>query len=149
VLRDDINTALKAAMKAGETRRVSTLRLINAAIMERETRGSERVTLADADILDVMGKMIKQRQESLDIYEKAGRTDLAKQEREEIEIIAAYLPRQMSDVEAGDAISSLVKELEAASLKDMGRTMTALKERFGGQMDFGKASAMVKKLLAG
>jgi uncharacterized protein YqeY len=149
VLRDDINTALKAAMKAGETRRVSTLRLINAAIMERETRGSERVTLADADILDVMGKMIKQRQESLDIYEKAGRTDLAKQEREEIEIIAAYLPRQMSDIEAGDAISSLVKELEAASLKDMGRTMTALKERFGGQMDFGKASAMVKKLLAG
>jgi uncharacterized protein len=149
VLRDDINTALKAAMKAGETRRVSTLRLINAAIMERETRGSERVTLADADILDVMGKMIKQRQESLDIYEKAGRTDLAKQEREEIEIITAYLPRQMSDVEAGDAISSLVKELEAASLKDMGRTMTALKERFGGQMDFGKASAMVKKLLAG
>ena len=149
MLRDDINTALKAAMKAGETRRVSTLRLINAAIMERETRGSERVTLADADILDVMGKMIKQRQELLDIYEKAGRTDLAKQEREEIEIIAAYLPRQMSDVEAGDAISSLVKELEAASLKDMGRTMTALKERFGGQMDFGKASAMVKKLLAG
>ncbi len=149
MLRDDINTALKAAMKAGETRRVSTLRLINAAIMERETRGSERVTLADADILDVMGKMIKQRQESLDIYEKAGRTDLAKQEREEIEIIAAYLPRQMSDIEAGDAISSLVKELEAASLKDMGRTMTALKERFGGQMDFGKASAMVKKLLAG
>jgi hypothetical protein len=149
VLRDDINTALKAAMKAGETRRVSTLRLINAAIMERETRGSERVTLADADILDVMGKMIKQRQESLDIYEKAGRTDLAAQEREEIEIIAAYLPRQMSDVEAGDAISALVKELEAASLKDMGRTMTALKERFGGQMDFGKASAMVKKLLAG
>ena len=149
MLRDDINTALKAAMKAGETRRVSTLRLINAAIMERETRGSERVTLADADILDVMGKMIKQRQESLDIYEKAGRTDLATQEREEIEIISAYLPRQMSEMEAGAAISALVKELEAASLKDMGRTMTALKERFGGQMDFGKASAMVKKLLAG
>ena len=149
MLRDDINNALKGAMKAGETRRVSTLRLINAAIMERETRGSERVTLADADILDVMGKMIKQRHKSLDIYEKAGRTDLAAQEREEIEIIAAYLPRQMSDVEAGDVISALVKELEAASLKDMGRTMTALKERFGGQMDFGKASAMVKKLLAG
>ena len=149
MLRDDINNALKAAMKAGETRRVSTLRLINAAIMERETRGAERVTLADTDILDVMGKMIKQRQELLDIYEKAGRTDLAKQEREEIEIIAAYLPRQMSEMEAGAAISALVKELEAASLKDMGRTMTALKERFGGQMDFGKASAMVKKLLAG
>jgi hypothetical protein len=149
VLRDDINNALKGAMKAGETRRVSTLRLINAAIMERETRGAERVTLSDTDILDVMGKMIKQRQESLDIYQKAGRTDLATQEREEMDIIAAYLPRQMSDIEAGEAISALVKELEAGSLKDMGRTMTALKERFSGKMDFGKASAMVKKLLAG
>jgi hypothetical protein len=149
VLRDDINNALKGAMKAGETRRVSTLRLINAAIMERETRGAERVTLNDTDILDVMGKMIKQRQESLDIYQKAGRTDLAAQERDEIEIISAYLPRQMSEMEAGAAISALVKEIEAESLKDMGRTMTALKERFSGQMDFGKASAMVKKLLAG
>jgi uncharacterized protein len=149
VLREEINKALKEAMKASDKRRVSTLRLINAEILKRETSAAERLTLTDPEILDVMGKMIKQRQESLDIYEKAGRTDLARQEREEIEIIAAYLPRQMSDVEAGDAISSLVKELEAASLKDMGRTMTALKERFGGQMDFGKASAMVKKLLAG
>jgi uncharacterized protein len=149
VLRDDINNALKTAMKAGEARRVSTLRLINAAVMERETRGTERVTLNDADILDVMGKMIKQRQESLDIYEKAGHTDLATQEREEIEIISAYLPKQMSELEVGAAISALVKELEAASLKDMGRTMAALKERFSGQMDFGKASAVVKKLLAG
>jgi uncharacterized protein YqeY len=149
VLRDDINSALKEAMKAGQARRVSTLRLINAAIKERETRGAERVTLTDADILDVMGKMIKQRQESLDIYQKAGRTDLATQEREEMEIISAYLPKQMSDIEVGQAISALVKELEAASLKDMGRTMAALKERFSGKMDFAKASAMVKKLLAG
>jgi hypothetical protein len=149
VIRDDINNALKGAMKAGQTRRVSTLRLINAAILERETRGAERVTLSDADILDVMGRMIKQRQESQDIYEKAGRAELAAQEREEIEIISAYLPRQMSDVEAGAAIHSVVHELEAESLKDMGRTMTALKERFAGRMDFGKASAMVKKLLSG
>jgi hypothetical protein len=96
-----------------------------------------------------MGKMIKQRQESLDIYEKAGRKELADQEREEIAIISAYLPQQLSDMEAGEAISALIKELEAATLKDMGRTMTALKERFAGRMDFGKASAMVKKLLAG
>ncbi len=96
-----------------------------------------------------MGKMIKQRQESLDIYEKAGRTDLAAQEREEIAIIAAYLPKQLSDLEAGEAISALIKELEAATLKDMGRTMAALKDRFAGRMDFGKASALVKKLLAG
>ncbi|MGA8654173.1 MAG: GatB/YqeY domain-containing protein [Xanthobacteraceae bacterium] len=149
MLRDQINNALKAAMKAGDTRRVSTLRLINAEILKRETSAAERLTLTDAEILDVMGKMIKQRQESLDIYETAGRKELADQEREEIAIISAYLPRQLSDIEAGEAISALIKELEAATLKDMGRTMTALKERFAGRMDIGKASAMVKKLLAG
>ena len=149
MLRDEINNALKDAMKASDKRRVSTLRLVNAAIKDRETRGAERVTLTDAEILDVMGRMIKQRQESLDIYEKAGRTDLAAQEREEIEIISAYLPKQLSNLEAAEAISALIKELEAATLKDMGRTMTALKDRFAGRMDFGKASALVKKLLAG
>ena len=147
MLRDDINNALKEAMKAGQARRVSTLRLINAEILKRETSGAERTKLGDADILDVMAKMIKQRQESLDIYEKAGRTELAAQEREEIEIISAYLPKQMSDVEAGEAISALIKELEAATLKDMGRTMAALKQRFSGRMDFSKAGAQVKKLL--
>ena len=149
MLRDDINNALKQAMKAGEARRVSTLRLINAAILARETSGAERVKLTDPEILDVMGKMIKQRQESLDIYEKAGRSELAAQERDEIAIISAYLPKQLSDMEAGEAISLLIKELEAATLKDMGRTMAALKERFAGRMDFGKASAQVKKLLGG
>jgi uncharacterized protein len=149
VLRDDINSALKEAMKSGQARRVSTLRLINAEVLKRETSGAERTKLGDADILDVMGKMIKQRQESLDIYEKNNRPELAAQEREEIEIISAYLPKQMSDVEAGEAISALIKELEAATLKDMGRTMAALKQRFAGQMDFGKAGALVKKLLGG
>ena len=149
MLRDDINNAIKEAMKSGQARRVSTLRLINAAILQRETSGAERTTLSDAEILDVMGKMIKQRQESLEIYEKAGRADLAAQEREEIEIISAYLPKQLSNLEAAEAISALIKELEAATLKDMGRTMAALKERFSGRMDFAKASAVVKKLLAG
>ena len=149
MLRDDINNALKEAMKSGDKRRVSTLRLINAEILKRETSAAERLSLNDAEILDVLGKMIKQRQESLDIYEKAGRSELAAQEREEIDIISAYLPKQLSDIEAGEAISALIKELEAATLKDMGRTMAALKERFAGQMDFAKASAMVKKLLAG
>jgi uncharacterized protein YqeY len=149
VLRDDINNAMKEAMKAGQARRVSTLRMVNAAVLQRETSGAERLKLSDAEILDVMGKMIKQRQESLDIYEKAGRAELAAQEREEIEIISAYLPKRMSDREAGEAISGLIKELEAATLKDMGRTMTALKERFSGRMDFSKAGAMVKKLLGG
>src|ERR1700756_810852 len=92
VLRDDINNAMKEAVKAGEARHVSTLRLVNAAILARETSGPERIKLNDADILDVMGKMIKQRQESLEIYEKAGRAELAQQEREEIGIISAYLP---------------------------------------------------------
>ena len=149
MLRDEINNALKDAMKAGDKRRVSTLRLVNAAILQRETSGAERLTLTDAEILDVIGKMIKQRGESLDIYEKAGRADLAAQEREEIEIISAYLPKQLSNLEAAEAISALIKELEAATLKDMGRTMAALKERFAGRMDLGKASALVKKLLAG
>jgi hypothetical protein len=123
--------------------------MVNAAILARETSGAERVSLSDAEILDVMAKMIKQRQESLDIYDKAGRAELAAQEREEIAIISAYLPKRMSDIEAASAISSLIRELEAATLKDMGRTMTALKERFSGRMDFSKASAMVKKLLGG
>jgi len=149
VLRDDINSALKEAMKAGEARKVSTLRLINAAILQRETAGAERQKLSDAEILEVMDKMIKQREESLDIYQKAGRNELAAQEREEIEIISAYLPQKMSDLEAAEAISSLIKEIEAETIKDMGRTMAALKQRFSGQMDFSKAGALVKKLLAG
>jgi uncharacterized protein YqeY len=149
VLRDDINNTLKEAMKAGQARRVSTLRLINAEILKRETSGAERTKLGDADILDVMGKMIKQRQESLDIYEKNNRPELAAQEREEIQIISEYLPKRMSDLEAAEAISAMIKELEAATLKDMGRTMAALKQRFSGQMDFSKAGALVKKLLGG
>ena len=149
MLRDDINSALKEAMKAGEARRVSTLRLINAAILSRETSGAERIKLGDPEIVDVMSKMVKQRQESFDIYDKAGRPDLAAQEREEIEIISGFMPKQMSDLDAAHAISALIKELEAATLKDMGRTMAALKQRFSGQMDFGKAGALVKKLLGG
>jgi hypothetical protein len=149
VLRDDINSALKNAMKAGEARRVSTLRLINAAILERETKGAERVTLSDPEIVEVMGKMVKQRQESLEIYDKAGRPELAAQEREEIEIISAYLPKRLSELEAAHAISAMIRELKAETLKDMGRTMAALKQRFSGRMDFGKAGSHVKKLLGG
>jgi uncharacterized protein len=149
VLRDDINSALKTAMKSGEAQRVSTLRLINAAILDRETRGAERTTLNDVEIVDVMQKMVKQRQEALELYEKAGRSELAAKERQEIEIISTYLPKQMSDIEAAQAISALIKELEAATLKDMGRTMAALKQRFAGEMDFAKAGAQLRKLLGG
>jgi uncharacterized protein len=149
VLRDDISNDTKEAMKAGQALRVSTLRLINAAILQKETSGAERLKLNDAEIVDVMQKMVKQRQESFEIYEKAGRAELAAKEREEIEIISKYLPKQMSDLEAASAISALITELEAATLRDMGRTMAALKQRFAGQMDFGKAGAVVKKLLGG
>ena len=149
MLRETISDDTKEAMKAREELRVSTLRLINAAILARETSGAERVKLGDAEIVDVMQKMVKQRRESLDIYEKAGRSDLAAKERGEIDIITKYLPKQMSDIEAASAISALIKELEAATLKDMGRTMAALKQRFSGQMDFGKAGALVKKMLGG
>jgi uncharacterized protein YqeY len=151
VLRDEINDALKTAMKARDQRRVSTLRLINAAVQSAdiETGGQGKAALADAEILGILQKMIKQRQESADIYEKAGRAELAAQERAEIEIITAYLPKQMSDVEAGTAISAILQEMKAEGMKDMGRVMAALKDRFAGKLDFGKASAKVKDMLKG
>jgi uncharacterized protein YqeY len=151
VLRDQINDALKTAMKARDQRRISTLRLINAAIQSAdiETGGQGKAALVDAEILGILQKMIKQRQESADIYEKAGRSELAAQERAEIEIVSAYLPKQMSDVEAGAAIAAILQEINAQGMKDMGRVMTALKDRFTGKLDFAKASAKVKDLLKG
>jgi uncharacterized protein YqeY len=149
VLRDDINTSLKDAMKSGNKSRVATLRLINAAIKnaEIEARGSGKELGEDA-LLSLLQKMIKQRQESAELYDKGGRPELAEQERAEIAIISGYLPQQMSDIEAGTAIQALVHEINAQSLKDMGRTMAALKERFAGKMDFAKASAKLKELLS-
>jgi len=149
VLRDNINNALKDAMKARDERRVSTLRLMNAAIKNAdiEQRGAGKEPLNEAELMSLFQKMIKQRQESVELYEKGGRAELAKQEREEIEIIGSYLPKQMSDVEAGVAISAIIKEINAQTMKDMGKVMGALRERFAGQMDFGKASAKIKDLL--
>jgi len=151
VLRDTINNELKEAMKAGDKRRVSTLRLVNAAIKNAdiEARGQNKDALAEDALHALLQKMIKQRQESAELYDKGGRAELAAQEREEIEIISAYLPKQMSDLEAGSAIQALVHEINAQGLKDMGRTMAALKERFAGKMDFSKTSARVKELLGG
>ena len=151
VLRDAVNDALKDAMKSQDKRRVGTLRLINAAFKNAdiEARGQGKDALADDALHGVLQKMIKQRQESADLYDKGGRPELAAQEREEIEIITSYLPQQMTDLEAGACIQSLVHELNAESLKDMGRIMAALKERFAGKMDFAKASARVKDILGG
>ena len=151
MLRDDINNAVKDAMRAKDERKLSTLRMVNSTIKNADiaARGEGKPPLPDADLLGVFQKMIKQRQESVELYDKGGRAELAAQEREEIAIISAYLPKQMSDFEAAGAISALIRELEAETLKDMGRTMAALKQRFSGRMDFGKAGATVKKLLGG
>ncbi|HVY58665.1 MAG TPA: GatB/YqeY domain-containing protein [Xanthobacteraceae bacterium] len=151
MLRDEINNAMKQALKAQDKRRVSTLRMVSAAIKDRdiEARGAGKGQATEDELLGLLQKMIKQRQESLDIYQKAGRTDLATQEREEIEIISGYLPRQMSDDEARAAITGVVKDIGASGMKDMGKVMAALKERYAGQMDFAKASGLVKGLLAG
>jgi uncharacterized protein YqeY len=151
MLREDINTALKDAMKGGDKRRVSTLRLVNSALKNAdiEARGLGKEPLSDDDLLGLMQKMIKQRHESIELYEKGNRADLAAQEREEIAIIAAYLPKQMSDAEAKAAIAGVVAEIGAQGMKDMGKVMAALKQRYAGKMDFGKASPIVKGLLAG
>jgi uncharacterized protein YqeY len=151
VLRDEINASLKEAMKSQNKRRIATLRLVNAALKDRdiEARGLGKPALSDDEILGLLQKMIKQRQESLEIYEKAGRTDLATQEREEIEIITGYLPKQMSEEETRTAIVAVITEISASGMKDMGRVMAALKERFSGKMDFAKASGVAKGLLAG
>ena len=149
MLRDNINNAMKDAMKARDERRVSTLRMMNAAIKNAdiEARGQGKEPLNEADLMSLFQKMIKQRQESADLYDKGARPELAAAERGEIEIITAYLPKQMSDAEAGSAISSLLQEINAETMKDMGRAMAALRERFAGKMDFGKASGKIKELL--
>jgi uncharacterized protein YqeY len=150
VLRDQINAGLKEAMKNGEKSRVSTLRMVNAAIKNAdiEARGNGKDALADDALLPLLQKMIKQRQESVDLYRKGGREELAQQESEEIAIISSYLPRQMSDDEVGAAIAAVIAETGASGMKDMGRVIAALRERHAGQMDFGKVSPKVKELLS-
>jgi uncharacterized protein YqeY len=150
MLRDDINSALKEAMKAGDSRRVSTLRLVNAALKNAdiEARGQGKGPLGDDDMLGLLQKMIKQRHESVELYDKGGRAELAQQEREEIAIISAYLPKQMSEDEVKAAISDAIKDTGAAGMKDMGKVIAALKGKFAGRMDFAKASGFVIAVIA-
>ena len=150
MLRDDINKALTEAMKARNERAVSTLRMVNSTLKNAdiEARGQGKPPLADADILGVLQKMIKQRQESVELYDKGGRAELAAQEREEIAIISAYLPKQMSDDEVNAAIKAAIAETGAAGMKDMGKVIGVLRAKFAGQMDFGKASGLVKAALS-
>jgi len=148
MLRDDINKALTEAMKARNERAVSTLRMVNSTLknadIEARTTGKP---LDDAAVLSILQKMIKQRQESVELYQKGGRDDLVKQEQEEIAIISAYLPKQMSEDEMKAAIDAAVAETGAAGMKDMGKVIGVLRGKYAGQMDFGKASALVKAKL--
>jgi uncharacterized protein YqeY len=151
VLRDDINNAVKEAMKAKNERVVSTLRMVNSTLKnaEIEARGAGKPALTDADVLPILQKMIKQRQESVELYQKGGRADLVTQEQEEIAIISAYLPQQMSEAEMQAAIAAAVAETGAAGMKDMGKVIAALRAKYAGQMDMAKASAQVKAALVG
>jgi uncharacterized protein len=150
VLRDEINTALKDAMKARDERRVSTLRLVNAALKNAdiEAQGKGKHALSDEELLGLLQKLIKQRQEAIELYDKAGRTELADRERGEIEIITAYLPKQMSEAEARAAVGEAIKATGATSIKDMGKVMAVLKQDYAGRLDFGKASGLVKAMLS-
>ena len=147
-MRERFTEELKTAMKAGEKTRVATIRLITAALKDRdiEARGQGK-TLSDDDILALLQKMIKSRQESVEIYDKAGRSELADAERAEIAIIQSFLPAQMSDADVAAAIDAAIAETGAASIKDMGKVVGALKAKFSGRMDFGKASPAVKAKL--
>jgi uncharacterized protein YqeY len=149
VLRDQINNALKEAMKARDERKVSCLRMVNAAIKNAdiEARGQGKEALADEALLGLLQKMIKQRQESIELYEKGGRDELAQKEREEIAVISGYLPKQMSEEEMKAAIAAAIKDTGAASMKDMGKVIGVLRGKYAGQMDFAKASGLVKAML--
>ncbi len=152
MLRNRLSEALKEAMKAREARRVSTLRLILAAIKDRDIQArtdGHSETVPDEEILAVLQKMIKQRRESIEHYEAAGRLELAEQEQDEIAVIQQYLPKQLTEAEAEAAAREAIGALGAAGIKDMGRVMARLKERHSGEMDFGKAGPMVKRLLTG
>lgn len=149
-MRGKFSSGLKEAMKAGEKRRVGTIRMIMAALKDKdiEARGQGK-TVSDEDILALLQKMTKSRKESQEIYEKAGRVDLATQEREEIAIIQGFLPQQLSEEEVARAIAATIAESKASSIKDMGKVIGALKGKYAGRMDFAKASALVKRMLVG
>lgn len=151
MIRDAIKQALVEAMKAKDTQTVSTLRMAQAAIKNRdiELRTGEAPANDDVLVIDVLTKMVKQRRESIDMYEKGGRAELADAERAEVEVLERFLPSTMSEEEAQKVINALVAELGAASPKDMGKVMGALKERYAGQIDMGKAGPLVKAALAG
>ncbi len=147
-MREQFTSELKTAMKAGDKRRVETIRMITAGLKDKdiEARTSGK-PVGNEEILALLQKMVKSRQESVEIYDKAGRVDLATQEREEIAIIQSFLPQQMSEAEVEAAVADAVTESGATTIKDMGKVVGLLKSKYAGRMDFGKASAAVKARL--
>ena len=149
-MRSRITDALKSAMKNKDAARLSTLRLINAAIKDKDIdlrgKGDDAV-VTDADVLAILGKMVKQRQESAKVYEEGGRLELAEKELAEVVVIEDFLPKQLSEAETEAAVKAAISEVGAGSIRDMGKVMGVLKGKFTGQMDFGKVGPMVKDLL--
>ena len=148
-MRERFTSEMKAALKAGEKRKLATVRLIQAGLKDKdiEARGAGKGQSSDDEILAMLQKMIKQRQELMAIYAQAGRAELAEQEREEAEIIASFLPRQLDEAETKAAIEAAIAKSGAASMKDMGKVVAALRADYAGRMDFGRASALVKEML--
>ena len=149
-MREIINEAVKDAMRSKDKLRLSTLRLINAAIKDKDIalRVEDRPDgVSSSEILQILGKMIKQRGESARAYEEGGRLELAEQELSEIKIVEEFLPRQLSDDDVANAIQKIISSVGATSIRDMGKVMASLKEKYTGQMDFGKAGATIKKIL--
>ena len=151
MLRETVTEALKQAMKARDQRRTGALRLIQAAFKERdiEARGASKPQASEEELLQTLARMIRQREESIRLYEQGGRPELAEQEQAEIEVIRGFMPQPLSEAETRAAIEAAVRETGAASVKDMGRVMALLKERHAGRLDFGKASGLVKGMLQG
>ena len=150
-LRDDIMAAVKEAMKSGDKKRLGTLRLMQAAIKDKDinsrTEGHESALTSDTGIAELFAKMVKQRQDSVTAYEQGNRPELAQAERDEITVIQSFMPKQMSDEEAKAAVAGIIAAVGATSVKDMGKVMAELKAKFAGQMDIGKAGGIVKALL--
>ncbi len=150
-LREQLSNDIKLAMKAGEKKKVATIRLMQAAIKEKDinsrTEGHESALTADPGILDIFTKMVKQRQDSIAAFEKGARDDLAQNEKDELAIIQTYMPKQMSEDEAKAAVAEVIKAIGASGIKDMGKVMAELKTKYSGQMDMSKAGGLVKGLL--
>lgn len=147
-MRDKIMQSVKDAMKGGDKARLAALRMVQAKIKDADIAARpSREKIADPEIIDLLAKMVKQRRESIELYKQGGRQELADAEQAEISVIEGFMPTQLGEAEITTAITSLIKETGAASVKDMGKVMAALKEKYAGQMDFAKASGMVKGLL--